>query len=93
MKKESTKMKDVVLISKKTTCAPIEIPVREVPSSRMFDIRHYRERKWVLIFMDTETFESFKALCEAKGLDVKKVMYGAIMRTKELLRENGKKNE
>jgi len=93
MKEETTKMKDVVLVSRKTTCIPIAIPERTVPSSRVFDIRQYREKDWVLIFMDKETYESLKALCEARGLDVKKVVYGSIMKTRDLLREEAKKDD
>lgn len=92
MKEESTKIKDEIRISRKTDLVPFEITSREIPSSRVFDVRYYKDRLWVLIFMDRETFESLKTLCEARGLDVKKVVYGSIMKTRDLLREEAKKN-
>jgi len=93
MKEESTKIKDTVKITRKTDLVPFEIPSREIPQSRIFDVRYYRDRLWVLIFMDRETFESLKSLCDARGLDVKKVVYGSIMKTRDILREEAKKNE
>ena len=93
MKEESTKIKDTVKITRKTDLVPFEIPSREISPSRIFDVRYYRDRLWVLIFMDRETFESLKSLCDARGLDVKKVVYGSIMKTRDILREEAKKNE
>ena len=84
--KESSKIKDTIRFATSTACVPAGVPVKDVPSSRTFDIRSYKgPGDWVLIFMDKETFESLKKLCEAKGLDVRKVLWGGIMKSKELL--------
>jgi hypothetical protein len=85
MKEEKTKLGDMVLVSSKTECVPEGISMKEVPQGKVFDIRYYRDREWVLIFMDKKTFESLKALCDKRNLDIRKVLYGSLMKTKELL--------
>ena len=92
MKEEKTKLIDNVLLERKTELSPCPIPVKDIPSDKIFDVRVYRDRPWIMFFMSREIYEELKSLCDERGLDVKKVIYGSIMKAREILKE-GRKNE
>jgi len=85
MQKEKTQMKDRTLIKITTPLVLNEIPNMEIPSSRLFDVRTYKERNWVLIFFDRDLWENFREVCEKKGLDPKRVLYGSLIKIRKQL--------
>ena len=90
MKEESTKMKDQVFLAKSTAFSNAEIPCKELPPSRLWDIRVYKERPWVMLFMERQSWEEFAELCRQRGLDPKKVMYGTFIKIRDQLRSEKK---
>lgn len=82
--KEETKVKDKVQLSIKTT-VPSTVPYRDIPPSKILEVKSYRDREWVMLIIDKKTFEELKTLCESKGLDVRKVLYGTLVQLKDAL--------
>ena len=91
MKQESTQMKDSVRIAIKTPFILKEIPNCEPPKS--FQVKFYRPNNLVMIIMDKELYQSIEEFCKKRNLRIENVLYGTIMKTKELLREGEKKDE
>jgi len=87
MKEERTKMKDEVFIEEKIELTRINIPMKELPSTKTFDVRVYRDRPWIMFFISRELYEELEALCKRQGLDVKKAIYSQLMSLKETLKE------
>jgi hypothetical protein len=62
------------------------LPLKEVPPGKVFDIRYYPAREWVLIYLDRETYDSIRKACEEHKIDVKKAIYGSLIRIREVLK-------
>jgi len=91
MKEETTKAKDSLLISRKTEYVPAELPYKELPNVKVFDARIYKDREWMLFFLEKKFWNELNELCEKKGLDPKKVIWGSIVKSRDMLR--GEKKE
>jgi len=67
MKEEKTKLIDNVLLERKTELSPCPIPVKDIPSDKVFDVRVYRDRPWIMFFVSREIYEELKSLCDERG--------------------------
>ncbi len=84
-KKERAKLKDRVSLSIKTPFTLSEIPYTVPPDSLVFDIRRYKEREWILLFFERELYDEIEKACKKRGLDVRYVLYGTLLKLKKML--------
>lgn len=90
-KDEETQMKDSIRFEKKTILPSETIPTKDIPSPRIFQVKSYRQGEYVIMFLDKKIWDEFQTLCIKKGLDPQKVIYGSIIRAKEILKEEANK--
>ena len=83
---ERTKLKDKVLLSVSTPFEMKEIPYATPPSEKVFDVKDYAGREWTMIFMEKKLYKQIEELCEERGLDPKKVLYGTILKLIRMLK-------
>ncbi len=84
-KTERAKFKDQVRLSIKTPFTLSEIPYAVPPDSLVFDIRRYKEREWILLFFERGLYEEIEKACEKRGLNVRYVLYGTLLKLKKML--------
>jgi len=87
MEKEKCKIKGNVKIEIKTNLEPNPIQPVRIPSPKVFEVKKYYDRKWVMIFLTTDIWNEIVQLCEKKNLNPEEVMYGTILKLVRKLRE------
>jgi hypothetical protein len=81
-------LSDKIFIKKTTAMVPkgISIPCKDIPSSRLLEIKNYPAQGWVLVYLDKATWSELETLIQKRGLDPRKVVFGTLMKLKDQLK-------